>query len=151
MKIAVTYENGNVYEHFGMATCVKFYEIENGAIASENMVETKTPGHGMIAPVIFKNGAEALITGRIKPGAANALMLSGILLCAGASGDAEEAVKAYIAGALQHDPELLILDEATSGLDPLMQREFFEILKERNQKGVTVFLSSHVMSEIQHN
>lgn len=111
MKIAVTYENGNVYEHFGMATCVKFYEIENGAIASENMVEMKTPGHGMIAPVIFKNGAEALITGRIKPGAANALMLSGILLCAGASGDAEEAVKAYIAGTLQHDPDAVTNDE----------------------------------------
>ena len=59
--------------------------------------------------------------------------------------------KVGIVCALQHEPELLILDEATSGLDPLMQREFFEILKERNQKGVTVFLSSHVLSEIQHN
>ena len=59
--------------------------------------------------------------------------------------------KVGIVCALQHEPELLILDEATSGLDPLMQREFFEILKERNQKGVTIFLSSHVLSEIQHN
>ena len=59
--------------------------------------------------------------------------------------------KVGIVCALQHDPELLILDEATSGLDPLMQREFFEILQERNQKGVTVFFSSHVLSEIQHN
>ena len=59
--------------------------------------------------------------------------------------------KVGIVCALQHDPELLILDEATSGLDPLMQREFFEILKERNQAGVTVFLSSHVLSEIQHH
>ena len=53
--------------------------------------------------------------------------------------------------ALQHSPELLILDEATSGLDPLMQREFFEILQERNRAGATVFLSSHVLSEIQRN
>ena len=59
--------------------------------------------------------------------------------------------KVGIVCALQHDPELLILDEATSGLDPLMQREFFEILKERNRAGVTVFLSSHVLSEIQHH
>ena len=59
--------------------------------------------------------------------------------------------KVGIVCALQHDPELLILDEATSGLDPLMQREFFEILQERNESGVTVFLSSHVLSEIQHN
>ena len=59
--------------------------------------------------------------------------------------------KVAIVCALQHDPRLLILDEPTSGLDPLMQREFFKILRERNQAGVTVFLSSHVLSEIQRN
>ena len=53
--------------------------------------------------------------------------------------------------ALQSDPALLILDEPTGGLDPLMQREFFDILRERNRKGVTVFLSSHVLSEVQRN
>ena len=58
--------------------------------------------------------------------------------------------KAGIVCALQHDPELLILDEPTSGLDPLIQHEFFTILQERNRAGVTVFLSSHVLSEIQH-
>ena len=57
--------------------------------------------------------------------------------------------KVGIVCALQHDPELLILDEPTGGLDPLMQHEFFSILQERNQKGTTVFLSSHVLSEIQ--
>ena len=51
--------------------------------------------------------------------------------------------------ALQHNPRLCILDEPTGGLDPLMQREFFEILKERNKKGMTVFLSSHILSEVQ--
>ena len=59
--------------------------------------------------------------------------------------------KVAIVCALQHDPRLLILDEPTSGLDPLMQREFFKILRERNQAGTTVFLSSHVLSEIQRN
>lgn len=59
--------------------------------------------------------------------------------------------KVAIVCALQHMPELLILDEPTGGLDPLMQKEFFDILKERNQQGTTVFLSSHVLSEIQHN
>ena len=59
--------------------------------------------------------------------------------------------KAAIVCALQHRPELLILDEPTGGLDPLMQREFFEIIRERNQNGMTVFLSSHILSEIQHN
>lgn len=59
--------------------------------------------------------------------------------------------KAAIVCALQSDPTLLILDEPTGGLDPLMQREFFEILKERSRRGVTIFLSSHVLSEIQRN
>ena len=56
--------------------------------------------------------------------------------------------KVGIVCALQHKPRLLILDEPTSGLDPLMQQEFFNILKERNAEGATVFLSSHVLSEI---
>ena len=59
--------------------------------------------------------------------------------------------KVSIVCALQHKPELLILDEPTSGLDPLMQREFFDILRERNREGATIFLSSHVLSEIQRN
>lgn len=57
--------------------------------------------------------------------------------------------KVSIVCALQHRPKLCILDEPTSGLDPLMQREFYEILKERNGGGATVFLSSHVLSEVQ--
>ncbi len=59
--------------------------------------------------------------------------------------------KVAIVCALQHKPELLILDEPTSGLDPLMQREFFQILHERNAEGTTIFLSSHMLSEIQRN
>ena len=59
--------------------------------------------------------------------------------------------KVAIVCALQHKPELLILDEPTSGLDPLMQKEFFDILQERNKAGTTIFLSSHILSEIQRN
>lgn len=59
--------------------------------------------------------------------------------------------KVAIVSALQHRPELLILDEPTSGLDPLMQKEFFDILWERNRAGATIFLSSHILSEIQRN
>ena len=57
--------------------------------------------------------------------------------------------KAGIICAIQHEPELLIMDEPTSGLDPLMQREFFRILSEQNEKGKTVFLSSHILAEVQ--
>jgi len=59
--------------------------------------------------------------------------------------------KVGIVCALQHEPALLVLDEPTSGLDPLMQKAFFDILRERNRAGATVFLSSHILSEIQHN
>lgn len=59
--------------------------------------------------------------------------------------------KVGIVCALQHDPALLILDEPTGGLDPLMQREFFSILRERNAAGATVFLSSHILSEVQRH
>lgn len=59
--------------------------------------------------------------------------------------------KVAIVCALQHKPDLLVLDEPTGGLDPLMQREFFEVLRERNQGGTTIFLSSHILSEIQRN
>ena len=59
--------------------------------------------------------------------------------------------KLAIICALQHRPELLILDEPTGGLDPLMQREFFQILQERNAEGTTIFLSSHILAEVQRN
>ena len=59
--------------------------------------------------------------------------------------------KVAIVCALQHRPGLLVLDEPTSGLDPLMQKEFFDILQERNKEGTTIFLSSHILSEIQRN
>lgn len=59
--------------------------------------------------------------------------------------------KVAIVCTLQHRPKLLILDEPTSGLDPLMQKEFFDILRERNREGTTIFLSGHILSEIQRN
>lgn len=59
--------------------------------------------------------------------------------------------KVAIVSALQHRPKLLILDEPTGGLDPLMQKEFFDILRERNREGATIFLSGHILSEIQRN
>jgi len=111
MKIAVVYENGNVNPHFGTATCVKFYEVNDGKVISTDMVEMKQAGHGFIAPVLFQNGAEAVICGNIKPGAANAIVLSGLMLCAGVSGDADAAVEAYIAGSLTHNPDAIDIDE----------------------------------------
>lgn len=111
MKIAVTYENGDIYPHFGMAARVKFYDVENGEIISSEIVELKSPGHSLIAPVLFGHGTDVLICGHIKPSAANALIISGLMLCAGASGDADAAVRAYLDGSLEHDPCAVDADE----------------------------------------
>lgn len=110
MKIAVTYKDGKVDPHFGMATQVKFYDVENGNVVSTDIVEL-TAGHTFIARVIYGNAADVVICGHIKPGAANALVLSGLMLCAGAEGDTDAAVEAYLAGTLQHDPDAIDLDE----------------------------------------
>ncbi|MGN0551933.1 MAG: ABC transporter ATP-binding protein, partial [Oscillospiraceae bacterium] len=59
--------------------------------------------------------------------------------------------KVSIVCALQHEPRLIVLDEPTSGLDPLMQKEFFDILRERHNSGAAIFMSSHILSEIEHN
>src|SRR5574344_2385606 len=59
--------------------------------------------------------------------------------------------KVGIVSALQHSPSLLILDEPTGGLDPLMQREFFNLLEEEHKNGKTIFMSSHILSEIEHH
>ncbi len=105
MIIAVTYDNGNVHQHFGQAKCVKFYEAEDGEIKSSEIVQMPAAGHGFIASVLFKHFTDTLICGHIRSNAAGGLSVSGIELIAGASGDADEAVKSYLLGSLKHDPE----------------------------------------------
>lgn len=104
MKIAVAYEDGNVHPHFGQCTCVKVYEVENNAVVSTDIVNMPSPGHSMIARVIYTNGATVVICGNIKPGAALGLEMSDVQLFAGVEGPADEAVNAYIAGTLKHNP-----------------------------------------------
>ncbi len=116
MKIAVTYLDGNVHPHFGQCTCVKFYEVEDNTIKSTDIVNMAAPGHSMIARVLFTNGATTIIFGSMKPGAAAGLELSGISLVGGATGSADDAIKAFLAGTLQHNPDSISADE-TCGHD----------------------------------
>ena len=116
MKIAVTCLDGNVHPHFGQCTCVKFYEVEDNKVVSTDVVEMAAPGHSLIARVLFGNAATTLITGSLKPGAAAALEMSNIQLVAGATGPADAAVDAFLAGTLQHDPAA-ITTETTCGHD----------------------------------
>ena len=102
MKIAVTYENGNVYGHFGHTEQFKLYEAENGAVVSSQVVPTNGSGHGALAGFLQDHGVDCLICGGIGGGAQMALAQAGIRLYAGCSGDADERVAELLAGTLAY-------------------------------------------------
>lgn len=104
MKIAVTYENGLIYQHFGHTAQFKLYDVRDGAVASSEVVDTNGSGHGALAGLLASLGAEVLICGGIGAGAQMALAAAGIRLYGGVSGSADDAVAAYIAGSLDYDP-----------------------------------------------
>lgn len=100
MRIAVTYDNGNIFQHFGHTEQFKVYEIDNGEITSSEVIAVNGQGHSALAILLDDKGVDVLICGGIGGGAQSALMERGIELCAGASGDTDEAVEAYLAGEL---------------------------------------------------
>ena len=100
MIIAVTYENGTVFGHFGHTAQFKLYEVEDGKVARSQVVDTDGSGHGALAGFLAARGVDVLICGGIGGGAQAALAEQGIELCAGASGSADEAVAAYLRGEL---------------------------------------------------
>ena len=100
MKIAVTYENGNVYGHFGHTAAFKLYEVENGAVKSAEVVPTMGSGHGALAGFLTAHGVDCLICGGIGPGAQMALAQAGIRLYAGCMGNADERVDELLNGTL---------------------------------------------------
>ena len=100
MKVAVTYENGEVFQHFGRTPAFKVYEISDGKVISSEVIDTNGTGHGALAGFLEDIGAEVMICGGIGGGAIAAMSEAGIKVYAGASGSADEAVNAYVAGAL---------------------------------------------------
>lgn len=100
MKIAATYENGNIFQHFGKTAQFKLYEIEDGKILSAEIVDTNGSGHGALAGFLTGCRAEALICGGIGMGAQQALAMAGIALYAGVTGSADEAAQAFAEGRL---------------------------------------------------
>ncbi len=105
MRIAVTYENGEVFQHFGHSAQFKFYDVENGRIALERVADTDGAGHGALAGYLKAAGADVLLCGGIGPGARVALEEAGIKLVAGVSGNADEAARAFCDGSLKSDPD----------------------------------------------
>lgn len=105
MKIAVTYQDGKVFQHFGKCEQFKLYETENGEIISSQVMGTDGQGHGALAGLLKNLGAEVLICGGIGMGARNALAEAGIEIFPGADGDTDLCVRAYLNGTLQYDPD----------------------------------------------
>lgn len=101
MKIAVTYENGQVFQHFGHTAQFKLYEVENGAVTSAQVVDTNGSGHGALAGLLAQQGVDCLICGGIGGGAQMALAQAGIRLYAGCTGDADQRVAELLSGTLQ--------------------------------------------------
>ena len=105
MKIAVTYENGNVFQHFGHTAQFKLYDVENGAVVSSEVVDTNGSGHGALAGLLGQQGVDCLICGGIGGGAQMALAEAGIRLYAGCSGDADQRVAELLNSTLQFAQE----------------------------------------------
>ena len=100
MKIAVTYDNGNIFQHFGKTEFFKVYEVENDQVVSSEVIGSNGTGHGALAGLLADQGVDVLICGGIGGGAQAALEEAGVTLCAGAQGDTDQAVEAYLKGEL---------------------------------------------------
>ena len=105
MKIAVTYENGNVFQHFGHTEQFKLYTVSDEKITDSSVVDTNGSGHGALADFLKEYGVDTLICGGIGGGARTALAEAGITLYPGASGEADAQVAALLAGSLSYDPD----------------------------------------------
>ena len=105
MKIAVTYENGQVFQHFGHCEQFKLYDTADGAVTSSQVVSAAGSGHGALAGFLNSHGVDALICGGIGAGARTALAETGIQLYPGVTGGADESVEALLKGSLSFDPD----------------------------------------------
>lgn len=105
MRIAVPYENGMIFQHFGHTPAFKLYDTENGAVLSGAVVPTGGSGHGALAGFLAAQQVDTLICGGIGGGARTALAEAGIQLYGGVSGEADKAVEALLAGTLGYDPD----------------------------------------------
>ena len=106
MKIAVTYDNGDIFQHFGHTPQFKVYEVADSKIIDARIVDTNGSGHGALAGVLSALEADVLICGGIGGGARMALDAAGIRLYGGVSGSADAAVKALLEGKLDFNPDV---------------------------------------------
>lgn len=100
MKIAATYDNGNIFQHFGKTEFFKVYEVADNKIISSEVISSNGLGHGALAGLLGEQGIDVLICGGLGGGAQTALKEAGVEVCSGANGDADQAVEAYLRGEL---------------------------------------------------
>lgn len=106
MRIAVTYEDGQVFQHFGHTSQMKVYDVEDGQVVKEQIADTSGSGHGALAGFLSDLKADVLICGGIGGGAQQALAQAGIRLYGGVAGSADDAVREFLAGALDYNPDV---------------------------------------------
>ncbi len=106
MRIAVAYEDGKVFQHFGHTQQFKIYDIEDGKVQSASILSTDGNGHGALAGILKQGGVDTLICGGIGDGAKRALAEAGIWLYGGVSEDADRAVADLLAGNLSYNPDV---------------------------------------------
>ena len=104
MKIAVTYENGEIFQHFGHTEQFKVYTVVGNKILSAEVIDTNGSGHGALAGLLSQLDVDVLICGGIGGGAQMALAQAGIQLYGGVTGNADKAVESFAAGNLAYDP-----------------------------------------------
>lgn len=107
MKIAVTYDNGEIFQHFGHTESFKIYDIEDGQVVCTQVLDTEGSGHGALAGFLQAEEVEVLICGGIGMGAQNALAEVGIQLFGGVSGMADDAVRAYLNDTLEYNANVV--------------------------------------------
>jgi predicted Fe-Mo cluster-binding NifX family protein len=105
MKIAVAYEDGQVFQHFGHTEQFKIYDVQDGKVLQSSLLSSSGSGHGALAGLLEQAGVDTLICGGIGGGAQQALAAAGIALYGGVSGDADAAVRDLLDGRLAFDPE----------------------------------------------
>ena len=106
MKIAVTYENGMIFQHFGHTEQYKINEVEENSFVIAEVVNNNGSGHGALAGILAQHGVDTLICGGIGGGAQAALAEAGIKLYGGVSGEADAAVAALLVGHLGYNPNV---------------------------------------------
>jgi len=106
MIVAVTFEDGKIFQHFGKTSQFKFYTVSDNSVTKAEVVGTEGKGHGELVGFLKEHGAEVLICGGLGEGAKNALSESGIKVYAGVEGETDQAIIDFVIGKLKYNPEV---------------------------------------------